>query len=98
MTYLCEACGFVFANPHPEELCPVCGADCIVPVDQCPRCDSKKPVEQRLCNDCMKHLVTRFCDFADTLTQEEEDALDDLLDGESIQNRTHWRKRYAPCI
>ena len=106
--YLCEICGTAFDEPcvHTyvdrtvdclavvrEPLCPACGQPDIVQADLCPKCQSPKPEDQCLCRECMGSLIRRFCAFADELTAEEEEALDDLLDGESVTARHDWNIR-----
>ena len=108
MHYICERCGADFAEPRVhtcvdrsagcrtvvrEYLCPECGQPDIVHADLCPKCEKPKPEDQRLCRECMGSLIRRFCAFADELTAEEEEALDDLLDGESVTARHDWNIR-----
>ena len=49
------------------------------------------PDRGRLCRACRGDLLRRFTAFADTLTAEEEDQLDDWLDGDTITNRRTWK-------
>lgn len=108
--YLCELCGTAFDEPRihtyldqtvdcraviRESLCPACGQPYIVQADLCPKCETPKPEDQRLCRGCMGSLIRRFCAFADELTADEEEALDDLLDGESVTTRQRWREAYG---
>ena len=44
----------------------------------------------RLCDDCRKSLLDRLTEFADGLTAEEEQQVDDWMDGDTITNRRNW--------
>ena len=103
--YLCELCGVAFDQPVTrsyidrsvdcratiyETLCPVCGEPYIEEADSCPGCDGFKFADERLCRKCRAGLLKKFRAFADELTAEEEEQLDDWLDGESIKDRGKW--------
>jgi hypothetical protein len=97
--YICDICNTPFDRPgvtvdlkdgYRSETCPICGEGSFSPADECPRCGEWKPVSRKLCHDCTVNLVSRFCDFADELTEDEEDALDELLDGNSVKDRRKW--------
>lgn len=102
--YICEICGAGFDKPFPklsyihidgrvfkdrEELCPVCFNYYFSPADLC-QCGRPKRKGDHLCGECLKDLFKRFDDFADGLTEEEEDQIDDWLDGMSIKSRKTW--------
>lgn len=103
--YCCDYCNTFFDEPHEsvytellgdfhvkqtDYFCPVCGSDSFSEADYCPKCDEPKLKVDTLCKDCRKDLLTRFKAFADELTEEEEDQLDDWLDGDSIKSRGGW--------
>ena len=105
--YLCDYCHAFFDEPkavnyvdvlgdffkrrYTEYFCPICGEDSFSEADYCPKCDKPKLRTENLCDDCRKDLLTRFNAFADELTEEEEDQLDEWLDGESIKSRREWK-------
>ena len=73
--------------------CPICGhiADLRNDrADQC-QCGNYKNVRDALCYDCHAKLLKRFREFADGLTEPEENDLDAMLDGNSITDRNKWR-------
>ena len=80
-----------FRRSYTDYLCPACGADSFSDADYCPKCDEPKLKTDTLCEDCRKALLERFTAFADELTEEEEDQLDEWLDGESIKSRKEWK-------
>ena len=43
-----------------------------------------------MCRKCRKELLQKLNGFADLLSYEEEEQLDEWLDGESIRNRRNW--------
>ena len=103
--YLCEICSTPFDEPlrrttsiiddermstFVEVLCPVCTSPYFTESDPCPKCSEWKPTQALLCRDCRSDLLRRFTAFADELTAEEEEQLDDWLDGDSITNRRQW--------
>lgn len=100
--YLCETCGTVFDEPHrrthhehigviaygfTEEACPICGGGIFTKADDCPKCGGLKLSREHLCRGCRADLARRFTAFADELTAEEEEQLDEWLDGSSITDR-----------
>lgn len=104
MEYICDTCGTPFDMPlyrtsrdvidgHTmqtrEAFCPVCGSPDFEAADTCP-CGNAKHKEDILCRKCRKELLQKFTDFADLLSYEEEEQLDEWLDGESIRNRRNW--------
>lgn len=106
MMYLCDNCSTPFDTPlrkrdvyqedghtrvEYELLCPICGTPYFDPADRCPKCDGWKYHGDHLCRSCRADLLQRFTAFADTLTAEEEEQLDDWTDGESITNRRKWK-------
>jgi len=103
--YICDHCDTPFDEPvvvaHREDLgeftreyfdgvCPICGCDSFSDADICPKCGDAKLTKEILCKRCRDELKQRFTDFADTLTAEEEQQLDDWLDGDTITNRRNW--------
>lgn len=96
--YRCENCGSVFTHPvvipnadigevgwSPTQYCPVCSEESdIIEMDDCPKCGDPKPPYKRLCTNCTTTLKYKFRNFIDYLTAEEEELLDDLLDGRSV--------------
>lgn len=73
-------------------LCPICGSHDFQTAESCPmpNCNHFKKIHEILCSSCRKDLLRRFTDFADHLTAEEEQQLDDWLDGDTITNRRNW--------
>lgn len=103
--YKCESCGTVFEHPYVrtyidqsvdckatfrECLCPACFMPDIDEANSCPGCDCFKFRDEILCKSCRSELLKRFTDFADELSPEQEEQLDDWLDGDSIKNRRKW--------
>ena len=103
--YLCETCEAGFDAPlkklslewiddrrlrDEELLCPVCCQPHFAEADTCPACGGPKFVQAHLCRACRRDLKRRFSAFADSLTEEEEDQLDDWLDGVSVKDRRNW--------
>ena len=104
--YHCQICGTYFDAPsvlegtdptvgpgyrYREELCPVCGLPYIEGADTCPGCGQYMPAGKILCRACREELKRRLCEFADTLKAEEEEQLDEWLDGRSITERDDFR-------
>ena len=104
--YLCPICNTAFDRPYihtdyewqdgfprpdTEESCPICASPYFEKAVLCPRCGEWMPDRGRLCRTCRGDLLRRFTDFADTLTAEEEEQLDDWLDGDTITNRRTWK-------
>lgn len=104
MGYICDICGTPFDMPFrrtsrdvidghtmqtSEVLCPVCGSPDFGAADTCP-CGNAKHKEDILCRKCRKELLQKLNGFADFLSYEEEEQLDEWLDGESIRNRRNW--------
>lgn len=105
MSYICETCGTVFDHPFIREytdqtvdcsarfrecLCPACFMPYIEEANSCPGCDGFKFRDEILCKTCRAGLLKRFAAFADELTAEEEEQLDEWLDGVSITERKKW--------
>lgn len=102
----CTTCGVYFDAPlvregtdptvapgyrYREELCPVCGQPYFEDADECPQCGSYMPAGDILCKTCRAALSARFTDFLDSLTAEEEEQLDEWLDGRSVKERSEFR-------
>ena len=85
---ICDVCGTTY--PDTASVCPICGCDSFSEADYCPKCDEPKLKADILCRCCRKNLLKRFTDFADKLTAEEEDQLDEWLDGTSIKERSKF--------
>lgn len=103
--YRCDHCNTFFDEPssidyidhlgeftrrYTDYHCPICGCDSFSEADYCPKCDEPKMKEDILCRGCRQHLFKRFVDFADKLTAEEEDQLDEWLYGCSVKERLKW--------
>ena len=103
--YICDYCGARFDRPeavnyvevngdfkrrYTEYFCPICGEESCSEADACPKCGEAKLTTDTLCRDCRKDLLKRFSAFADDLTAEEEEQLDDWMDGDTITNRRNW--------
>lgn len=75
-----------------EYLCPACCNPYFRSADLCPRCGIhyKRKNEDILCRECRADLLRRFIDFADGLTAEEEEQIDEWMDGASIEERRKW--------
>lgn len=106
MKYQCPICNTKFDEPfkvnrterihefmaHFVELsCPICGSPYFDELDTCPRCKGDMLKGEIICKYCRKDLLKRLNAFADYLYPEEEEQLDEWLDGESITNRKNWR-------
>lgn len=104
--YICDLCSTAFDRPFIrretavedgrvrvdlESICPVCGHPHFQEANLCPRCGEWKQRQDRLCRACRSDLLRRFTEFADGLTAEEEEQLDDWLDGDTITNRSKWK-------
>ena len=79
-----------------EELCPVCGrgSQYFEPAKACPVCHRYMPDNCSgtiICADCRASLLRRLNTFAGELREEEEDQLDEWLDGRSIKERSEFR-------
>ena len=103
--YCCDYCNTFFDEPeavhyvevngdfkrrYTEYFCPICGEESFSEADACPKCGEAKLTTDTLCRDCRKDLLKRFTAFADELTEEEEEQLDDWMDGDTITNRRNW--------
>ena len=104
--YRCDYCGAYFDEPlkipyretvgeftreYVDEVCPVCFCDnSLSHACDCPKCGEPMQEGARLCDDCRKSLLERLTEFADSLTAEEEQQLDDWMDGDTITNRRNW--------
>ena len=100
MMYYCELCNSVFTWPVvipngdenevgrcPTAYCPVCSEEiALVEMDDCPKCGEPKKPANRLCTNCTTTLKFKFRNFIDFLTAEEEELLDDMLDGNSVSD------------
>ena len=106
MSYICNDCQAAFDTPayvkngfeHAfgveqwiEKVCPKCDSTDIDEACECPKCKAYCRFDDKLCRDCRKALHEKFSAFADELTAEEEEQLDDWLDGSSIEERKNWR-------
>lgn len=101
--FICRECAGYFSRPSVDdfgfdhafgrfinrrEVCPYCESLDIEEAQDCPNCTGgKKLHDDILCPSCRAALYKRFVDFCDELTEEEEDQLDEWLDGESVKNR-----------
>lgn len=105
INYICDFCGTPFEEPktqtftewlgefsrtYTEERCPICYGLSFSPADSCPKCNDPKLKEDLLCRQCRYELKTRFSAFADELTAEEEEQLDEWTGGDTIANRRNW--------
>lgn len=103
--YICDYCDARFDEPeavhyvevsgdfkrrYTEYFCPICGEESFSEADSCPKCGEAKLTTDTLCRDCRKSLLDRLTEFADGLTAEEEQQLDDWMDGDTITNRRSW--------
>ena len=103
--YICDICATPFDEPRKhvehtvedgrirtdiELLCPICASPYFTNADICPRCGEWKLKQDPLCRACRADLLRRFTAFADKLTAEEEEQLDDWMDGASIKDRRSW--------
>ena len=86
-----ETLGDGWVRGYNEELCPICGSDSFQDATTCPQCEEPMLAHrQHLCDKCRTSLKERFTAFADELTAEEEQQIDDWMDGDSITNRRNW--------
>jgi hypothetical protein len=90
LMYICNICGTEFDEPV-SGTCPVCANTDYDAADSC-QCGRLKPKRDALCMDCKERLTNRLCDFLDTLTYEEEEQTDRLLDGNSVHDHNDWRR------
>ena len=103
--YICDYCDARFDEPeavnyvevngdfkrrYTEYFCPICGEESFSEADSCPKCGEAKLTTDTICRACSKDLLKRVSAFAATLTEEEEDQLDDWMDGASIKDRRSW--------
>lgn len=103
--YKCEICGTAFDHPVVREytdqsvdckaafrecVCPACFMPYIEEANTCPGCDGFKFQDEILCKSCRDALLERFRSFADELTSEQEQQLDEWLDGASVTDRGVW--------
>lgn len=99
--YLCRNCFRSFDEPHTVfekvstdrgaetytyNICPHCEEDDFEEADHC-RCGDIKFKSNILCYGCRRTLAAKFNAFADELTAEEEEQLDEWLDGNSVTDR-----------
>ena len=104
--YICDYCGARFDRPeavnyvevngdfkrrYTEHFCPICGEESFSEAHACPKCREWKPKQDLLCRACRADLLRRLTEFADKLTAEEEQQLDDWMDGDTITNRGKWK-------
>lgn len=98
----CKTCGGVFAQPAEEKssfvdgggrrvrekalCCPLCGGRSLETAAVCPLCGGWMGGGDLLCPHCRQDLRFRFCGFLDELTAEEREALDQLVEGQSLTN------------
>lgn len=101
--YMCNVCDALFDTPAVEteyfdtaygyapyvtESCPVCG-ESFSAAESC-SCGGVKREGDILCSECRNALKARFIAFADELTAEEENQLDEWLEGCSITDRRNF--------
>ena len=104
--YICDYCDARFDEPeavhyvevngdfkrrYTEYFCPICREESFSEADSCPKCGEAKLTTDTLCRACRKDLLNRFTAFADSLTAEEEQQVDDWMDGDSIKSRREWK-------
>lgn len=105
INYICESCGTPFDEPlekktmmfqidgfpryEIEQYCPICCSYRFTPADYC-GCGEAKEKRERICKKCKSELLNAFNEFCDGLTEDEEEQLDDWLDGESVKDRKRW--------
>jgi|GEM_PF-5120035 len=86
-----------YHGTQPDETvycCPYCGSDDLEEMKRCDNivrgqlCSGWHRPDKRLCPDCWHDLSVRVRMLLDSLTSEEEDAIDDMADGVSIKD---WR-------
>ena len=102
--FICEDCGHTFVEPSIVDngfehafgyekvlvsVCPNCLEPSYKEADQC-QCGEFIRRGERLCKDCRKDLLARICDFADTLTYEEEKLFNDWMEESGIEERKKW--------
>lgn len=63
--------------------CPYCGGG-YMEANECQKCGEYKRIGEHLCTNCKTKLVDKFRKFRDYLIAEEEELLDELLDGRSV--------------
>ena len=104
MSYYCYSCEQSFSEPRviksylcKEYTCPLCGETDITEAHFCETdiCTNLIPMDEKLCKACRCELLRKFNAFADALTAVEEEALDDMLDGECIADRKKWEEKYT---
>ena len=101
--FKCYECGAVFDEPcvitetnstdrgdeiYMMSLCPKC-YESFGKANRC-RCGEYKFEDERICKNCREELLEKFIYFADGLTEEEEEQLDEWLDGNSIKDRKRF--------
>lgn len=100
--YRCEDCGAIFCAPmvhsfsenvggvrrvYTELVCPGCSDSTNYnEIDKC-QCGTMKDKSHNLCEKCRISLRNRFIDFLNQLTTEEEEQIDEWLDGNSVRDR-----------
>lgn len=103
--YRCDICAGVFDQPRAitenrpdadgywermeKSVCPLCGESRFSPVEPC-SCGGWKGQGEALCPSCRQSVKARFCAFCDQLTEEQQEVLDDMLDGMSIGQRAQF--------
>ena len=101
--WLCKECGKWTEEPshrsmtedygytHEENLCPYCGEAALVPAKMCPECGNHAIEEDDLlCDDCRKMTIRKFGELWDSLSYEQHELLDMLLDGSSPKDWEKW--------
>lgn len=107
VNYKCDFCGAYFDTPiltrhaevdavgvrrYTEEHCPLCGCDSFRDATVCPQCEGPMLAHgQLICGKCRQSLKERIFAFADGLTANEEQQLDEWMDGDTISNRRNWK-------
>jgi len=101
---ICNSCGHTFESapyipPHKrreydpvlEYGCPHCGSADIDEADEFPKCRNFMKKSDRLCVVFRTVLLARFKNFIGGLLPQEQDQLDDWIEGESVTNCEGWK-------
>lgn len=96
--YYCENCDNIFDEPFvvpnkdqfevgwsPIAYCPICSYEGhFEETSDCPKCGDPMKPHEILCTNCQTALRWKFRHFVDFLTADEEEQLDEWLDGRSV--------------
>lgn len=96
--YYCPECESIFDEPvylkdfGSEDVgttytsyCPICSYDgYFEETSDCPKCGDPMKPHEILCANCATTLRWKFRHFVEFLTADEEELLDDMLDGRSV--------------